>query len=93
VNPVALELDTDSPSEPLGRAWEGFLRLLALRWTIEPGVPAPFSARFAAAWCGLSKREAHEAVTELARQGFLRLRGRDPHGCRLWLPKGVRPTR
>jgi Bifunctional DNA primase/polymerase, N-terminal len=92
VEPVAFELDTDRPPQSLEAAWDGFLELLGLRWTIEPGLPAPFSARFTAAWCGLSKREAHEAVAELARQGFLRLEGRDAHGCRLWLPKGVRPS-
>jgi hypothetical protein len=90
LEPIVFDLDA-RPSEPLERAWDGFLRLVGLRWRLEHGIPAPYSARFAAAWCGISVREAHESVTELARQGFLVLQGRDAHGCRLWLPKGVRP--
>lgn len=87
---LSLELG-DAPGELVG-VWEGFLRLLALRWTIEPGIAAPFSARFAAAWCEVSKREAHEAVRELARLGLLRHAGLDERGTRLWLPEGVGPT-
>jgi hypothetical protein len=89
LEPVSL----DAYEEPAAHrtVWDGFLDLLALRWTIEPGVPAPFSARFASAWCGVSRREAHEAVRELARSGRLRLVGLDPRGTRLWLPEGVRP--
>jgi hypothetical protein len=73
----------------LAYAWDGFLGLLALRWTIAPGVPAPFSSRFAAAWVGVSCFEAHEAVRELAARGFLRPCGRDPSGCPLWLPAEI----
>jgi hypothetical protein len=80
----------DAPPE-LELAWNGFLRLLGLRWSVTPRQPAPFSARFAAAWCGLSRRQAHEAVTELTRLGLLRPAGRDVRGTRLWLPEGVRP--
>ena len=69
----------------------GFLDLLALRWTVTPGAPAPYSARFAAAWCGVSTHRAHEAIGALARAGSLRLVGRDPRGTRLWLPEGVMP--
>jgi hypothetical protein len=90
VEPAALELDADPPARRLAPIYDSFLELLALRWTVEPGVPAPFSARFAAAWCGVSKREAHEGVRELHRLGLLRPAGRDPHGTRLWLPEGVR---
>jgi hypothetical protein len=90
--PLELELDSERPERRLERVLDGFLELLALRWLLEPGVPAPFSARFAAAWCGVGKREAHESVRELSRAGLLRPAGRDPRGTRLWLPKGVRPV-
>jgi hypothetical protein len=71
--------------------WHGFLYLLGLRWLVSPREPAPFSAGFAASWCGVSRRRAHEGTRELIRGGFLRLSGRDAHGTRLWLPEGVRP--
>ena len=57
----------------------------------RPAAPAPYSARFAAAWCGVSTHRAHEAIGALARAGSLRLVGRDPRGTRLWLPEGVMP--
>ena len=90
LEPLVLERPAAS-SRRLEAVWEGFLDLLALRWTIERGNPTTFSARFAAAWCGVPKRHAHEAIAELARTGSLRLVGRDPRGTRLWLPEGVVP--
>jgi hypothetical protein len=92
LEPLSLELDCERPQQRLERVLDGFVELLALRWLLEPGVPAPFSARFAAAWCGVGKREAHESVRELHRAGLLRPAGRDPRGTRLWLPEGVRPV-
>src|SRR5262249_38087159 len=47
VEPLPLDVDEEPATRRL--VWSGFLDLLALRWTIEPGIPAPFSARFAAA--------------------------------------------
>jgi hypothetical protein len=90
VEPLELQA---APRPPLRLcpAWDGFLQLLALRWLVSPGAPSPFSARFAAAWCGISKREAHTAVTELARLGLLRHVGFAPPRARLWLPDGVAP--
>jgi hypothetical protein len=96
LEPPVLRLDADRPPRAIAPLYDGFLELLALRWTIEPGVPAPFSARFASAWCGVSHRKAHEGVSALQRSGLLRLAGRDPRGTRLWLPQGLpstRPTR
>ena len=90
VEPVAFERPV-APSRRLEDVWSGFLDLLALRWTVTPGAPAPYSARFAAAWCGVSTHRAHEAISALARAGSLRLVGRDPRGTRLWLPEGVMP--
>jgi hypothetical protein len=83
--------DADPPPEELRPVWDGFCELVAVRWAVTPGAPAPFSVRFAASWCGITARQAHESIGELARRGFLRVQGRDPVGTRLWLPKGVMP--
>lgn len=90
LDPLALERPR-APERRFERVWQGFLDLVALRWTIEPGVPTPFSARFAGSWCGVSTRRAHESIGALAAAGSLRLVGRDPRGTRLWLPEGVAP--
>jgi hypothetical protein len=92
LEPPVLRLDADRPPRALAPLYDGFLELLALRWTIEPDLPAPFSVRFAAAWCGLPKRAAHEGIRELQRSGLLRLAGRDARGNRLWLPQGLLAT-
>lgn len=89
-DPLALERPA-APNRRTDAVWQGFLDLLALRWTIEPGIPTTYSARFAAAWCNTTKRNTHEAINELARAGSLRLVGRDARGTRLWMPEGVRP--
>jgi hypothetical protein len=87
LEPVVLEApQRDDP------VWDGFVRLLRLRWLSEPGAPTPFSARFAAAWCDVSVMGAHRAIRELERLGFLRVAGHDAQGTRLWLPpEGVMP--
>lgn len=74
-------------------AWRGFWELTELRRLLDGGQPTPFSARFAAAWCGLSTRAANTATRELARLGLLAAAGSDPSGTPLWLPglKGARP--
>jgi hypothetical protein len=87
--PAPVTVEADPPPEQLKAVWDGFLLLLALRWVTDPGGPAPFTVRFAAAWCGVSTRQAHEQLAELARRRFLRLCGTDPRGTRLWLPAGV----
>jgi Bifunctional DNA primase/polymerase, N-terminal len=83
----------DAPAVPRGLEplWAGFLYLLGIRWTVSPGEPAPFTRRFAAAWCGVSEWEARDGLAELQRRGLLSPAGRDPHGTRLWLPEGVAP--
>ena len=92
LEPLAFERPP-APRERLEPVWQGFLDLLALRWQIDPEAPAPFTVRFASAWCGLPKRQVHEALVELARTGTLQLVGRDPRGTRLWLPPdGVMPV-
>jgi hypothetical protein len=90
LEPIWLDLpDVEAGLEPL---WSGLRLLLGLRWRISPGSPTPFSAGFAAAWCGVSKRQAHEGTRELVRRGLLRLHGHDVNRTRLWLPEGVRPA-
>lgn len=91
LEPVAFERPV-APGRRIEDVWGGFLDLLALRWTVTPDAPAPYSARFAASWCGVSTHRAHEAIGALARAGSLRLVGRDPRGTRLWLPEGVVPV-
>jgi hypothetical protein len=74
-------------------AWHGFLFLFELRRAVGYRGAVPFSARFAAAWCGISTRAAHESTRELAHRGFLRPHGADARGCRLWLPHPHEHTR
>jgi hypothetical protein len=73
--PVELpELAADADG-PVTRAHEGFALLLRVRWADGPHVPAAFSIRFAAAWCGLSLRDARYAIGELQRLGVIRHTG------------------
>jgi hypothetical protein len=89
VEPV--RFDAPAVARRLEPLWNGFLYLLGIRWKVSPGEPAPFTRRFAAAWCGVSEWEARDGVAELCRLGLLAPAGRDPRGTRLWLPKGVMP--
>jgi Bifunctional DNA primase/polymerase, N-terminal len=83
----------DAPAVPRGLEplWNGFLYLLGIRWKVSPDEPAPFTRRFAAAWCGVSEWDARDSLAELCRLGLLAPAGRDPRGTRLWLPRGVVP--
>jgi Bifunctional DNA primase/polymerase, N-terminal len=65
--------------------YEGFLLLLGCKWWHTPEAPAPFSRRFAAAWCGLGERHVGEAMHWLLAQGWLRQVGRY-RGLALFLP-------
>jgi hypothetical protein len=86
VEPMRFDADQITVPADLEHAWYAFLHLLGLRWTVTPGAPAPFSARFAGAWIGTSTRQSHEAITRLAQLGLLHEVGRDIRGTRLWLP-------
>jgi hypothetical protein len=63
--------DVELPPLPTGRsevaqrAREGFALLIGLRWADHSERPVAFSIRFCAAWCNLSRAEAHEAIREL----------------------------
>jgi hypothetical protein len=74
----------------------GFRLVVACRWYDKPGKAAPFSERFAAVWCGLSRTQARRAITELRDLGaMVEVERLDKPGgpkfnkTRLWLPRGV----
>ena len=67
------------------KVYEGFEFLLACKWRHTPQAPAPFSWRFAAAWCGLGERHIGEAMRWLLAHGFLRRVGRHRQAA-LFLP-------
>lgn len=50
--------------------YAGFVELLGLRWVSAPGTPAPYSWRFAAAWCGVPQHHVGEAMRELLGAAF-----------------------
>jgi hypothetical protein len=77
------------PEAPLHvtRVYAGFLRLLSCRWLYTPGAPAPFTWKFAAAWCGVTERQAGEAIQELLRLGIIRIVGTHKRVA-LFLPGG-----
>lgn len=73
----------------------GFRLLLGLRWLREPGTPAPFTRRFAAAWSEVGERAAGEAITELVALGIIEKVDEHQAGARtirLYLPGAGRPT-
>jgi hypothetical protein len=70
------------------KAYEGFVYLLACRWLHTPGDPAPFAHDFAAAWCGVTARQAKDARLELVRLRMLEEKGKVGQ-VKLWLPRGV----
>jgi hypothetical protein len=49
---------------------KGFALLLALR-DLRDGGPAPFTWDFAAAWCGMGRRQAGDGIRQLVRGGVL----------------------
>jgi Bifunctional DNA primase/polymerase, N-terminal len=51
--------------------YEGLLLLLGLKWHIWPGNGTTFSWRFAAAWCGVTKWAAEDAMKWLMEQGYV----------------------
>ena len=71
--------------------WDGFRRLIGVRWMHRPGEPTPFAREFAAAWCQLSERQVRSQFIELVDRGAIRDAGGDR--LRLWLPgRGVVPV-
>jgi hypothetical protein len=64
--------------ESLRRVADGFRLLLGLRWLRDPGLPTPFTWRFAAAWCGVSETTAGQATGELLALDVIRKVGEHP---------------
>lgn len=98
VAPVRIEAPDLPPGTPefVRRVWQGFLLLLGCRWLHTEGEPAPFTWRFAAAWCGVSEWQAKEARKWLLDMGYMRKAGEVNCGLRrmsLWLPAGASATR
>ena len=73
--------------------YERFLFFLGCRWNYEHGAPAPFTRDFAAALCGISIRDARDAIDELKQLGVIYVGATQPAGgartLRLWLPRGI----
>jgi hypothetical protein len=90
VDTVALPEDADDVVQAV---WGGFVYLLAVRWLKDAGEPTPFSRKFAAAWCGVTERQARHAIYELRRLGYLVKVGEEGPANRrmyLYLPKAAR---
>lgn len=67
-----LSLPRDAPMSAIKVA-KGFRELLSCRWLYTPFAPAPFSRRFASAWCGMGGSQAGEGLTYLRDHGILRI--------------------
>jgi hypothetical protein len=86
--PIGADPLPASVSRAAGRSFDGFVYLLACRGAAYPIGPAPWAADFAAAWCGVSARQAKDARIELVHMGALVHVG-DCGRLKLWLPWGV----
>jgi hypothetical protein len=66
------ELKPDAPAA-VHQARGGFALLVGLRRVDYRAEPVPFSVRFSAAWCHLSKSAAHDAIRELRKLDVIRV--------------------
>jgi hypothetical protein len=57
------------------RVYEGFLLLLACKWHVDDGAPTTFNRKFAAAWCGVTEKQARSATTVLIDHRFIEMSG------------------
>jgi excisionase family DNA binding protein len=73
-------------------SYEGFVHLLGCRWHHTPFEPAPWTAEFAACWCGISTRQAKDARRELVQMRAL-LQVGESRRAKLWLPWASMPER
>lgn len=78
------ELPGEAPAATR-RVREAFALLLGLRWADYERRPVAYSIRFAAAWAGVSFRQAREGIAELLELGVIREAGRVGR-VRLYLP-------
>jgi hypothetical protein len=65
----------------------GFLFLLACKWLYAKGEATVFCRTFAGPWCGVSERQARDAITALKRLGYLIDTGERYRQATLWLPR------
>lgn len=70
----AIPLPEDAPACAKAVA-EGFSLLLACRWLLSPGEPAPFSYRFGKLWCGLTETSIADGLSFLRESKLLRIVG------------------
>lgn len=78
LRPVAVPhkpLSNTAPARAV-KVYEGFLLLLGCKWLHTSGDASPFSWRFAAAWCGLTERNAADAMRWLLKHGYLTRTGK-----------------
>jgi hypothetical protein len=75
------------------KVYEGLKLLFSVRWTYSPGEPAPFSWRFAEAWCGVAQATAGKAIQRFLRLGIIHAVGKHKNTM-LFLPgSGKRAVR
>ena len=92
--PVAVDIRClpEGTSRIVRTVYDGFVLLLGCRWLHTPGLPTPYTWRFAARWCGVSERHAGEAISELEKLGIIRVAGYHPglgRPMRLFLPSDL----
>ena len=76
----------DDVSSTTKIVYDGFVYLLACRWLHTPAEAAPFVPEFAAAWCGVTARQAKDARRELVKRKMLEHVGTSKR-AKLWLPR------
>lgn len=75
IDPVPVDPILLPPDAPLSarKIAKGFQELLSCRWLYTPGDPAPFSRRFASAWCNMGEVQAGEGLKYLRDRGMLKI--------------------
>lgn len=88
LRPLDVPLGRVPDVQPGGLVAAGFALLAGLRWVDGPRRALPWSVRFAAAWCGVSHRQANLGIAAMLQAGSIReveCRGR----VRYFLPGAV----
>ena len=73
--PVHIRCLPEGASRVVQTVYHGFVRLLGCKWLHTPGLPTPYTWRFAARWCGVSERHAGASIQELLRLDIIRIVG------------------
>jgi hypothetical protein len=86
MEPVAISARKLLDGSPATRlVYGGFLSLLSCKWHIDYGAPTAFTRDFAAAWCGVTSKQARQAISSLTRDGFINFVGSHKR-ANLYLP-------